>query len=167
MFASVLEVNLSSSTSTSSSTENIIKESEYKCNISNDNLACNNSNSDDDNLTIIIINENPPNKSIPEANKTEITMLAPERERKVTFNDLHNHEYLINELQNMKNHEDKILKRQRLSSLNHEDDSITFQDGDKIQMNDWYGVNEGKKVRMSSCHIQIDDSCVGSIGQQK
>ncbi|KAL1505766.1 hypothetical protein ABEB36_005252 [Hypothenemus hampei] len=123
MFASVLEVNSGASISTTSSTESIVKDHDNKITISTQKI-----NAEDENLTVIIINN-------------DQESVTPKSERKVKFNDQENHEFLIKELQNMKNHNSNEV-------------------GDeKIQMNDWYGINnKGKKVKMSSCHIQIEDS---------
>ncbi|XP_050307719.1 putative uncharacterized protein DDB_G0282133 [Anthonomus grandis grandis] len=143
MFASVLEVNLSSSS------ESIITDTDNKIKISNIGNTPPSKNSSSDNLTVIVIND-----SASESNTST-------SERKVTFNDRQNHEFLISELQHMREcDEDKKLKRQRSSPLNHrlyDEERRSSQDCDKIQTNDWYGVNDGKKVRMSSCHIKIDE----------
>ncbi|CAG9767008.1 unnamed protein product [Ceutorhynchus assimilis] len=104
-------------------------------------------------LEVNLSNNSSSTESITNKNTTVIVINNNEQtlDKKVQFNDRQNHEFLINELQNMKNDE-KILKRQRRSPLNHFED-----DADRIQKNDWYGLNEGKKVRMSSCSIKIED----------
>lgn len=153
MFASVLEVNLSNSVTPASSIESITKENEIN------KTTINNNTPEDDggNLTVIVINDGDGRNP---------------QERKVKFNDRQNHEFLINELQNMKNsyeNKSKVVKRQRISSLNSSDEegSVTYPSENKIQMNDWYGVNEGRKVRMSSCHITIDGDSEQSDNEQQ
>ncbi|XP_048516603.1 uncharacterized protein LOC109542604 [Dendroctonus ponderosae] len=145
MFASVLEVNLGSSISPTSSNESIATEDGNKITISNKMppLAATRptSTSDDENLTVIVINDD----------TKESARATPER--KVTFNDRENHEFLIEELQSMQHHQGKVPKRQFLGSLE------SVNGDEKIHMSDWYGVNDGKKVRLSSCHITIEDPC--------
>ncbi|XP_030761255.1 uncharacterized protein LOC115886269 [Sitophilus oryzae] len=142
MFASVLEVNSNSDSNRSSLTENIIKDdNENKIIISN-NVE---NSSGDNNLTVIVISDD---------NSSSTTST---NERKVKFTDQLNHEHLIDELQNMKNDQEKIMKRQRMPSANLYGDEKIKNDKEKIHTNDWYGVNDGKEVKMSSCHITIEE----------
>lgn len=151
MFASVLEVNLGSTISPTSSNESIPNEDGNKITISNKMPQLAPSAPEEENLTVIVINEDA--KESPRA--------IPER--KVTFNDRENHEFLIEELQSMQHHQDNVPKRQLLGSLE------SVNGDDKIHMSDWYGVNDGKKVRLSSCHIKIEDPCEedGDISKRK
>lgn len=139
MFASVLEVNLASSISPTSSLESF-KESDNVIKISNhfypSESDCR-SNSDSETFKSI-------NGTDDIGDKKPVN-----EERKVKFNDRENHEFLIEELQNMKSN-NSIGSRRVSESDSH--------NGDKIQINDWYGVSDGKKVRMSSCHIKVDDT---------
>lgn len=136
MFASVLEVNLAPSISPTSSLESF-KESDNVIKISNHFYPSESDcRSNSDSETFKSIND-------------DTDVKKPINERKVKFNDRENHEFLIEELQNMKSN-NNIGSRRVSESDSH--------NGDKIQINDWYGVSDGKKVRMSSCHIKVDDT---------
>ncbi|XP_060530774.1 uncharacterized protein LOC132704651 [Cylas formicarius] len=83
-----------------------------------------------ENLSTVIVISDDDNKS------------ASSDERRVKFNDRLNHELLISELRRMNGVEDATLKNE-----------------ENIHTNDWYGVSdEGKEVKMSSCHITIEDA---------
>ncbi|XP_076255721.1 uncharacterized protein LOC143193400 isoform X2 [Rhynchophorus ferrugineus] len=161
MFASVLEVTSSNTNSDrSSSSESIVKDAnENKIIISSkneNNVIVNKSNSGD-NLTVIVINDDN-GSTTADDNKTNIETKSNTStgERKVKFSDQMNHELLINELQNMKNDQERILKRQRKPSLELYGEEKSKSE-DRIQTNDWYGLNDGKEVKMSSCHITIEE----------
>ncbi|XP_066140863.1 uncharacterized protein [Euwallacea fornicatus] len=153
MFASVLEVNLAPPVSLTSSLESIKEDDDHVVKIANHFDSDYNGTSkpsEDENLTVIVVNEPATKKQSLE--RDEIKKAAGDR--KVKFNDRENHEFLIEELQNMKNCHDDDLKRQCVLPL----DSNDMQVGDNIQINDWYGVNDGKKVKLSSCYIKVENT---------
>ncbi|XP_022918944.1 uncharacterized protein [Onthophagus taurus] len=82
----------------------------------------------------------------------------------VKFDDKLNHELLINELQNMKIEQERIMKRQRKPSKDlYDDQKLTdlneqnLQDS-KIHHSDWIELSNGQEVRLSSCQITIEEA---------
>ncbi|GLV33128.1 hypothetical protein CBL_10475 [Carabus blaptoides fortunei] len=84
--------------------------------------------------------------------------------KKVQFDDNINHEFLIAELQSMREEQERLLKRQRKAPVDIYDcdtDSV-YSDRStqsRIQHSDWVEVaNNGEEVRLSSCQIYIDNA---------
>ncbi|KAK9738884.1 hypothetical protein QE152_g9503 [Popillia japonica] len=106
-----------------------------------------------------------PMKESDDDNKSNSSTGERKKDRHVKFDDKMNHEHLIDELQNMKLEQERILKRQRKPSKDiYENESAINapinkdnKDKPKILHSDWIEVNDGEEVRLSSCQITIDE----------
>lgn len=102
---------------------------------------------------------------------------AERKLKKVQFDDNINHEFLIAELQSMREEQERLLKRQRKPPVDIYDcdtDSVYSDRSSqsRIQHSDWVEVaNNGEEVRLSSCQIYIDnaseDSKSSSLSSRK
>ncbi|KAI4463597.1 hypothetical protein MML48_4g00014409 [Holotrichia oblita] len=125
--------------------------------------------------TVLIIEDKQNNINEEESKKDDVPMKESDddsksnastgerkKDRHVKFDDKMNHEHLIDELQNMKLEQERILKRQRKPSKDiYENEAANNtpinKDKPKILHSDWIEVNDGEEVRLSSCQITIDE----------
>ncbi|KAJ8922658.1 hypothetical protein NQ315_007690, partial [Exocentrus adspersus] len=96
---------------------------------------------------------------------------SAERQKQVKFKDQFNHELLIDELQCMKQDQQKILKRQRKPSMNIYDDdngAVTSDDGNvEYPRPDWSDVDDvSGETKFNTCHIEIGDGSADGNAKQ-